>query len=527
MLLFSGGFCAAQQQEIDSLSQLLKPGISNTDRVDLFNELAFNYVYINVDSALSYAERSESLAEEIDYKKGIAVAYARFGSAYFSKAEDDLSLEYYLKALKLSNEIGDSTNLSVVYQGLGIMYDILGQEEKALDTLTKALGIAQRLNQEKYETHIYLSLSVVSLQLDQFEDALRYVRESLEISRAINYANGVIGASNFLATIYLEQGKDEEALEYLNEALELSKTSGNFKRANYALIRIGRIYTNRGEYDKAREVLNEAVEIVEGTNLTSHEQDAYEHLYVLDTLEGNYPLAFEHFMKNEALKDTIFNTQTAKRMRELTARHEAEKAEQRIALLERDQQIKRLWRNILIAGIISIVALAIVILYFQRIRNRREQKFLGQKIEFQSKELASYTINFIQKRKLFDRVEDNLKEMEKSVDHESIPKIKRIRNLIKQKDNIDRDWDEFKLYFENVHKDFFNVLKSKHPEVSGSDLKLCALIKLNMSIKEMSSILGISPDSVKTARHRLRKKFNLDQSVNLYEYVTEMEKSIS
>ena len=274
--------------------------------------------------------------------------------------------------------------------------------------------------------------------------------------------------------------------------------------------------------------------IVKGTNLISYEQDAYEELYVLDTLVGNYKLAFEHFEKNTALKDTIFNTQVANRLRELTDKYETEKTkqeleiqEQKVSLLEKDQQLKTMWRNILIVTIVLIIVVAAFLIYFQKRKNARKQRFLNQKIEFQGKELASYTINFIQKRNLFETLDENLLAVESSVEEGSISKIRKIRKLIKQEDNIDRDWEEFKLHFESVHSDFFPILQSKHPDVRGGDLKLCALINLNMNIKEMASILGISVNSVKTARYRLRKKLCLDQGDSLHGYISSLEKSIS
>ena len=64
-----------------------------------------------------------------------------------------------------------------------------------------------------------------------------------------------------------------------------------------------------------------------------------------------------------------------------------------------------------------------------------------------------------------------------------------------------------------------NVYKKKVPDLSAADLKVCALIKLNFTGKEMSHLLGISLGSVHVARHRLRKKMNLNRSDNLTNYI--------
>jgi DNA-binding CsgD family transcriptional regulator len=83
----------------------------------------------------------------------------------------------------------------------------------------------------------------------------------------------------------------------------------------------------------------------------------------------------------------------------------------------------------------------------------------------------------------------------------------------------EKDWDEFRMYFEKVHSSFFEKMKQQHPDLTQSDLKLCALISLNLSMKEMAELMGISPESVKMARHRLRKKLNLATEDNLTEFI--------
>ena len=80
---------------------------------------------------------------------------------------------------------------------------------------------------------------------------------------------------------------------------------------------------------------------------------------------------------------------------------------------------------------------------------------------------------------------------------------------IKQHANIDRNWEDFKRYFEEVHTDFYNNLKLKHPDLSPNDLKICSLTRLNLNIKETASILGISPESAKTAPLQAPKKVGI------------------
>ena len=80
------------------------------------------------------------------------------------------------------------------------------------------------------------------------------------------------------------------------------------------------------------------------------------------------------------------------------------------------------------------------------------------------------------------------------------------------------DWDDFELHLESVHQGFINKLKNKFGDFTRYELRLCAFIKLNMSSKEIASITYTSPNSVNTARKRLKKKLNLnaDDSLQLF-----------
>ncbi|MEM6380985.1 MAG: helix-turn-helix transcriptional regulator, partial [Bacteroidota bacterium] len=66
---------------------------------------------------------------------------------------------------------------------------------------------------------------------------------------------------------------------------------------------------------------------------------------------------------------------------------------------------------------------------------------------------------------------------------------------------------------------FYRHLKEKFPKLTQGDLKLCALIKLNFSSKDVAKLMGISVESVHTTRYRLRKKLGLQREDNLTEYI--------
>lgn len=85
--------------------------------------------------------------------------------------------------------------------------------------------------------------------------------------------------------------------------------------------------------------------------------------------------------------------------------------------------------------------------------------------------------------------------------------------------NSEKDWELFRLYFEEVNDSFFTTLQQKSNELTTGDLKLAALIRLNLNIKEAAAVLNISPDSLRKARYRLRQKLGLVERENLTDYL--------
>jgi FixJ family two-component response regulator len=99
---------------------------------------------------------------------------------------------------------------------------------------------------------------------------------------------------------------------------------------------------------------------------------------------------------------------------------------------------------------------------------------------------------------------------------------KQLQQLIQQINqhfNHDQYWQEFRDTFEQVHGQFFVNLKKHSDELTGNDLRMLSLIKLNMGSKDIATLLGISQDSLRVSRYRLKKKLNLEQGESLTGFV--------
>ena len=134
--------------------------------------------------------------------------------------------------------------------------------------------------------------------------------------------------------------------------------------------------------------------------------------------------------------------------------------------------------------------------------------------------MASSTLNNIKKKELLIDLIKDIRSIDGDIVDSSLHYS--FKKLIKKIDNhiVDKeDWLAFELHFRNSHSQFFDNLRDRHPDLSSNEIKLSAYLKLNLSSKEIASLMNVAITSIEQSRYRLRKKFNLSKEVNLSNYI--------
>ncbi len=158
---------------------------------------------------------------------------------------------------------------------------------------------------------------------------------------------------------------------------------------------------------------------------------------------------------------------------------------------------------------------------------RREQKITALKNEkleaelrHKSKELASSTMAIIRKNEMLLQIKAEVENQKKKLGTQYPNKYAdHLIRMINENISSDDDWAIFQQNFDMIHENFFGHIKSKYPEMTTHDLKLCAFIRLNLSTKEIASLLNITVRGIEAARYRLRKKFGITAEQNLTEFL--------
>jgi DNA-binding CsgD family transcriptional regulator/uncharacterized membrane protein YciS (DUF1049 family) len=199
-----------------------------------------------------------------------------------------------------------------------------------------------------------------------------------------------------------------------------------------------------------------------------------------------------------------------------------QKLQQAIAL---EQHRKDFVKIMFIVGLTA--SLIIILLLYSRLRirarhNRLQKQHIERELEFKNQEMTVNVVALMKRNEILTSLQTRLKNIETNASKDDVKKA--IRQISTEIGNMtDKDiLSEFELRFKQVHKDFYDNLIKNYPDLWPSELKLCALLKLNMTTKEISELTGQTIATIEKARYRLRKKLNINSSdVNLVTFLSD------
>jgi DNA-binding CsgD family transcriptional regulator len=147
---------------------------------------------------------------------------------------------------------------------------------------------------------------------------------------------------------------------------------------------------------------------------------------------------------------------------------------------------------------------------------------LELELDYKNRQLTSYALHLARNSEFVQRTTDDLQHILLGTNPRDKERSERIKEMISDLHQYSsgHDWQEFRLYFEEVHQSFEKNLSTAFPDLSPNDKKICALLKLGLSTKEIASITFRELRSVESARNRLRKKLGLAADVNIHSFLS-------
>ncbi|WP_339751075.1 hypothetical protein [Algoriphagus aquimarinus] len=494
--------------------------------------------YSNPDSSILVLKTKIEEFREVKDTVNLIRSLNELSSIHAHLLDYGNSYDGYWEALLLADQINNEMLKAKIYQELGWLYSFYHRDDEALKYFNLGLSINKELYAQKtidvsYIISDYFSLINFYRMNGDYELAARYVDSCYQLKEETTNSLLYVTAEDG----YLEgmNGDFPSALAKLDEALDyFQKNDRSYLIVIHTLL--GKVYLKKGDLNKGADHLNESLRLSEVfQSHSNYKLMSHEALATLYSQTSNFQNAFQHSREVNRINAEIFgpNSKNNKHLFEINDQYRLQKEkekelikEQHIANLENEERLNILKLWLLGVVLCSLVIYGLLLVKNIRRKHKLEKKALADRralelqktneiLELKNKELTTTALQLIEKDEFIDKLKNNLSDDKGLVD------VNNLKKMIKSvQGSPGSNWKEFEARFTAINQSFYENLQKKFPELTQTDLKICALVKLNFSSKEMASLLGISIESVHTSRYRLRKKFNIDRNENLGEFIS-------
>ncbi|NQV41152.1 MAG: hypothetical protein HQ506_02255 [Candidatus Marinimicrobia bacterium] len=148
-------------------------------------------------------------------------------------------------------------------------------------------------------------------------------------------------------------------------------------------------------------------------------------------------------------------------------------------------------------------------------RQRVELEKTELKMDHLKRELLTQSLHLNDKQQIMDNLQGELESFSKLSWDEIKPRIKKLLRFLRDRSSVKQGWEEFEIWFTEIHTGFYSVLRSDHPKLSENELKVCALLRLNLISKDIAKVMNVQPTTIDIYRHRIRKKLEIGSEENL------------
>lgn len=484
------------------------------------------------DKSLEWNERFIELADQIGNQGFLAFGYSLTGDIFHTKGQNELAAMNYLKSLRIYEEIGDPTRTADALRLLGASQTNFLSFVDAQKNLEKAIGIYIDLNDQFYLAQAYRDLGYNYFLQDSLEKADDYYQKAMLVSREAEDIFGIAQAQENLGEITLEEGRFSDARQLFQEAQQHYENIGNPLQIGEMEQAIGNTYYAEKDYPTALDYYQKAFFTLDSLNVPASMQFVHKGFYQTYKALGRTDLALQQFEKYSTISDSLFTVEKATRLEELQLIYNVEKKDQEIELLSKDVALGNLRWQLLILGTIAALFIAGMIIYMQITRRKKEKKLAAERhrrqqleIEKQQlekeqleRELAAQVLQLCRKNEILATVQQEMEDLGRPGSNEA-KNFNRLNRTIEHNLNSDEDWSQFLSTFEKVHPNFLSHLQQSTGHLSPAEQRLACLLRMNLSSKDIATLLNISDQGVKKARYRLRKKLNLDSDINLQSFL--------
>ncbi len=499
----------------------------------------------NPDSSIWYAIKGLEITSQYDdeyYKNKEVQLLINTGIAYSIKSDYVRSIKYYLKAVNLSESIISQypeekeyyqKALIICYSNIGILYYLDKKYLKSIEIFKKSIPLIEKSGTKEQLGQLYNNIGVNYFALKKYQKALDYYQKALDFFKKTNSRKDIAMSYSNIGEVYSSINEREKALSYLKKAVEIKKETDDNYGLEVAYYNMAKLYFDEGNFENAVKYANKSLNIA---RIIDNQHDIINDLDLLSrsyAANNQYKEAYKSLLQLKKINDSIFNENKEKQLQELQTKYETKQKENEIMLFKEKEKKNRLERQMIISGIflLSIIFILIIVSLYNKRKNEKKlmekelekkklnEEKLNKEITFKTKQLTTHALNMMQKNSMLNDLKQQLEVISAESKPENKVALTRLKKMIETNLKSEKDWETFRIYFEQIDNGFYSRLTKMFPKLNNNDLRHCALIKLNMNLKETAAVLNLSPNTIKSARNRLKKKLNLSPEDDLSIYI--------
>ena len=462
----------------------------------------------NFEGFFSYSDKALELANMLQMTDRVRVLLGRI---YLSKSGCFINMNLFPESQEaiqkgLNTLNGSNTKVEArLLNNLSVIYNEIGNYDVCIKTLKKAI------NGERKSIY-YGNIASACLGKECFDTALIYTDSALLVSNSL-YDSLV--AIHFRAIAMVRMGHLDIAEQLYDECLSKTRLGHSYAYLNSLIYQnSASIAADNGNFKKALLLVEDGIQVSRYSRNDSRIVDCIKLKAQILSSMHEFEKSIICFLEYDSLRNVLLTNQNKDRVNAIIHENEVRIMQQQYDTETKLAEQRQLY-TIIIA--VLIVILTFVAVFFIIKIKKQNEMLLQQELELRNREITAKSIGKMQSNEMLNDIIEKLSEMEEHPEKNVLPSA--IRDL---KTLVDADAKkDFDLHFVQMHPDFYQKLLADFPKLTQNELRLCAFIKSNLSMKEIAAINGISADSVKTARKRLRKSLNLTgEDTSLLEFLS-------
>lgn len=498
----------------------------------------------NKKDSVYYAYKNElEIAQKSHDFKAESLLYIRFGIFFKDSGIYPEATKQFNAADDLAKKLDNDSIQIAVQNQLAEVCLLLKNYDKAIEYLTQASSKASKFKFIEMEAIAEELLGTCYEKKSNYLQALHHQENSLLLFNSMQQQEGIAIVNENIGSIYEDLEQYDTARAYFQKAYEFFVAMNHEGQMN-VLNNLGDTYRKQGLYAKGLTYTIQAKELAELWYDAHQLESAYRDMAKSYTETKAYEKAYNCLQKSNEIKEEQFYSQNFEQMNVLQTVYDTKVKEDKIQLLTQENKITKAQQNLMWFAIAVLVVGGIGFYLFldrKRKSNSKLQEFeqrtiraelkqkqieevnLQKEIQLKTASLSKYSLNLAQKNKLISEVALTLKNLSDRSRVDVPSKLKELAKQLEVSLQEDDEWEEFMHFFEDVHPDFIKkISNAASQKLTSTELRLAMLLRLNLSSKEIASVLRVTPDSVRVARYRLRKKLPIDQKEELISFMLEL-----